>query len=187
MQPKAVALSPHDGNRVGSVDGNLWVAEFLGGHPRRVARFPDLLCNPLHRIIPRDFLPAVGARRTMSRRLQPVRLEIRWVCIKPDRRANSDSKTGWDTESTELVFLPVLVSNLGFVHSLRVRGRGVGSRTADGRFFIENAVPCHESLARREALSEMLKILGIAEWIEKPQINTLSVTESVSATPSLIE
>jgi hypothetical protein len=67
----------HEGYGVCPVDRNLGVAEFLAGDPGCIPGLADLLRDPLHRVIPRDLLPPVAARRPVTRRSKPVRRAVR--------------------------------------------------------------------------------------------------------------
>ncbi len=68
-----VLRAAQEADRIRPIDRNLLVANLLRGDPGRVARLPNLLCDPRDRVVPGDVLPVVAARRPVTRRCKPVR------------------------------------------------------------------------------------------------------------------
>jgi hypothetical protein len=71
-----VLCATHESDAVSPIYRDLGGSEPFGGNPRRVTCLPDLLRDPLYRVFPRDFLPVVASRGSITRRCQPVRRSV---------------------------------------------------------------------------------------------------------------
>jgi hypothetical protein len=68
-----VLRATQEADRVRPIDRNFLVVDLLGGDPGRIARLPNLLRDPLDRVVPGDLFPVVAAGRTVAGRREPVR------------------------------------------------------------------------------------------------------------------